>query len=622
MHPVLYAARTAGVVAHRWPVSTAAGAIMKRFLYVAALLACAAAHAGAVTAPRTPAISWRGWSDDDFVQARAEKRFVLLDLEAVWCHWCHVMDETTYQDPRVRQLIGQRYVAVRVDQDADPALAARYQDYGWPATVVLAADGSEIVKRRGYLSPEAMASLLAAIIKDPSPGPSVVAEEKVQPARSAFLDPQARKALMATYFESYDGEYAGWGSVQKFIDADSLELALTHAKEAPKEAAMARSTLVAATALIDPVWGGVFQYSDARDWKSPHFEKIISFQTQYVRMYAAGFRVLGDAAFLTAAQSIDRYVEQFLTSAEGVVYVSQDADVDAKLTGHVFYALSDAERRRQPNPHIDTHVYARENGWEITALAALYDATGEEGYLARARRAAAWVQSHRALGAGGFSHDGRAGAPATLGDTLAMGQGFLALYASTGERSYLVQARQALDFIAGHFSVPDGGYATVAAGARGVFRTSVRDVDENIGVARFGNALYHYGGDAQARKHSQHAMRYLASAQIADGEHLRSGILLADDELANDPTHVTIVGHRDDTSAQSLHAAALRYPVLYRRIDWWDKREGAMPNPDVRYPELARAAAFICTGNACSQPVFSSPDLAQALRNATSADRE
>jgi len=205
-----------------------------------------------------------------------------------------------------------------------------------------------------------------------------------------------------------------------------------------------------------------------------------------------------------------------------------------------------------------------------------------------------------------------------------MGQGFLALYASTGERSYLVQARQALDFIAGHFSVPDGGYATVAAGAgaRGVFRTSVRDVDENIGVARFGNALYHYGGDAQARKHSQHAMRYLASAQIADGEHLRSGILLADDELANDPTHVTIVGHRDDTSAQSLHAAALRYPVLYRRIDWWDKREGAMPNPDVRYPELARAAAFICTGNACSQPVFSSPDLAQALRNATSADRE
>jgi hypothetical protein len=117
-------------------------------------------------------------------------------------------------------------------------------------------------------------------------------------------------------------------------------------------------------------------------------------------------------------------------------------------------------------------------------------------------------------------------------------------------------------------------------------------------------------------------MRYIASGQIADGQRLRTGILLADDELASDPTHVTIVGHKDDAGAQSLHGAALRYPALYRRIDWWDKREGAMPNPDVRYPELARAAAFICTGNACSQPVFSSPDLVEALNVATAPDRE
>jgi uncharacterized protein YyaL (SSP411 family) len=83
--------------------------------------------------------------------------------------------------------------------------------------------------------------------------------------------------------------------------------------------------------------------------------------------------------------------------------------------------------------------------------------------------------------------------------------------------------------------------------------------------------------------------------------------------LASEPTHVTIVGHKDDTTAQSLHSAALRYPSVYRRVDWWDKREGAMPNPDVRYPELARAAAFICTGNTCSLPVFDSVQLARTL---------
>jgi uncharacterized protein YyaL (SSP411 family) len=595
---------------------------MQRFLYVAALLACALAGARSATAAAAPAISWHGWSDDVFAQARAQRRFVLLDLEAVWCHWCHVMDQTTYQDPKVSELIAHQYIAVRVDQDADPALAARYQDYGWPATIVLAADGSEIVKRRGYLAPAAMASLLAAIIKDPSPGPSVVAEERVEPARSALLSAQAHQALSAAYFASYDAQYAGWGSEQKFIDADSLEYALTHAQSAPREAAMARDTLAAAEALIDPLWGGVFQYSEERDWHAQHFEKIMSFQTQYMRVYADGYRMLGDATFLKAAQSIDRYVENFLTSPEGAVYVSQDADVDAKLTGHVFYAMSDAERRRHPNPRIDTHVYARENGWEVSALCALYDATGDERYVARARRAADWVSAHRALGAGGFSHDGGVAAPAALGDTLAMGQGYLALYVATGERAYLAHARQALDFIDAHFAVASAGYATVAvaAGAHGVFRESVRDVDENIGVARFANALYRYDGDARARAHARHAMRYLAAAQIAAAGRLRGGILLAGDELANDPTHVTIVGHKDDAGAQSLHAAALRYPVIYRRIDWWDKREGAMPNPDVRYPELARAAAFICSGSACSQPVFSALELQQALQAAASPD--
>jgi uncharacterized protein YyaL (SSP411 family) len=588
---------------------------MQRFLNSMALLMLCAVGAIAEAAPAAPAIAWHAWSDDLFVQARAQKRFVLLDLEAIWCHWCHVMDETTYQDRDVTRLIGEQYIAVRVDQDADPALSARYQDYGWPATIVLAADGSEIVKRRGYLPPAAMASMLAAIIKDPSPGPSVVAQEVVQPAHSAILSAKARAALVATYFESYDTQYAGWGTVQKFIDADSLEYALVQAKNEPKQAAMARNTLNAALALIDPIWGGVYQYSDQRDWKSPHFEKIMSFQTQYMRLYSESYRLLGDPAYLQAAQSIDQYVEHFLTNPEGAVYTSQDADVDAELTGHVFYAMSDAERRRHPNPRIDTHVYARENGWAIGAWAALYDATGDAHYLARARRAADWVSAHCALAAGGFSHAEHSAAPAALGDTLAMGEGFLALYASTGERSWLTKARQAARFIDANFTLPAGGYASVAvsAGARGVFKDSVRDVDENIAVARFTNGLYRYSGTPTFRNSAQHAMRYLAAPQLANGQRLRTGILLADAELANEPTHVTIVGHKDDATAQTLHSAALRYPSVYRRVDWWDKREGAMPNPDVRYPELARAAAFICTGNTCSLPVFDSAQLARTL---------
>src|SRR5438477_7568855 len=100
------------------------------------------------TAPAAPAseIEWQPWSDTIFAKARTENRFVLLDLGAVWCHWCHVMDEITYRDPAVIALLRSRYIAVHVDQDARPDLANRYEDYGWPATIVFNTDGSEIVK--------------------------------------------------------------------------------------------------------------------------------------------------------------------------------------------------------------------------------------------------------------------------------------------------------------------------------------------------------------------------------------------------------------------------------------------------------------------------------------------
>src|SRR5712691_1376042 len=136
------------------------------------------ASLGAATPPKkVTAIAWQPWSDAAFEQARREKKFILLDLEAVWCH---VMDETTYKTPEVIALIQSKYIPVRVDQDSRPDLSNRYEDYGWPATVVFGPDGKEIAKRQGYIPPRPMASMLKAIIDDPTPGPSVKAEPELK----------------------------------------------------------------------------------------------------------------------------------------------------------------------------------------------------------------------------------------------------------------------------------------------------------------------------------------------------------------------------------------------------------------------------------------------------------
>lgn len=172
--------------------------------------------AGALVADEPPKIEWQPWSDSVFEQAQREHRLVLLDLEAVWCHWCHVMDAQTYADPKLIALVRQKYLAVKVDQDSRPDISARYEDYGWPATVVFNSDGSEIVKRQGYLPPLMMASMLQAIIDDPSPGPSVQKEAPVEPSSAAGLTVPMRKKLEQEVREDYDTRIAAGARRRNF----------------------------------------------------------------------------------------------------------------------------------------------------------------------------------------------------------------------------------------------------------------------------------------------------------------------------------------------------------------------------------------------------------------------
>src|ERR1700743_3403763 len=98
-----------------------------------------------------------------FEKSRREHKFILLDGAAEWCHWCHVMDETTYRDPRVVALLAERFIAVRVDVDARPDLQERWADYGWPATIVLRADGAQVGALKGYIGADRFVDLLGAM---------------------------------------------------------------------------------------------------------------------------------------------------------------------------------------------------------------------------------------------------------------------------------------------------------------------------------------------------------------------------------------------------------------------------------------------------------------------------
>jgi uncharacterized protein YyaL (SSP411 family) len=574
-------------------------------------------------------ISWQDWSGKVFERAARENRLVILNLEAVWCHWCHVMDEKTYSQAEVIRLIEQNYIPVRVDQDARPDLANRYRDYGWPATIFFDAQGRELAKRSGFLEAGELAELLRRLAADPRP--IADADVVIDPAAaaSATLGEDLAAALRRRHREAFDPVEGGLKLKQKFLDADSLEYSLRLAAAGDgEEERRAGVTLKAAAALIDPAWGGVYQYSHGGNWANPHFEKILSFQRDNLKAYSRAYARWKDPEHRKAAAAIRSYLKNFLLSPEGAFYVSQDADLVPGQHASGYFSLGDAERRRAGMPRIDRHRYARENGWAIEALVEYYLATGDAEALEEARSAAEWVLANRRLApgtyasltwaarlgfapGGGFRHDAEDEGGPFLGDTLAMGTAALKLYAATAERRWLEVAVGSADFILRNFSAKEGGYFT--ARGDGILKPA-RTLEENIATARFLNLLSHYVGNSQYSEGARRAMSWLAQPAVAASRLTEPGILLAAEEQARPPLHLTGVGAKGDPQAIALFAAAASYPEAYLRVEWWDRSEGPLPNPDVSYPELPRSAAFVCSAKLCSSPVFRPQALAPLIQ--------
>lgn len=395
--------------------------IRRALLPLALLTACATARG--VSAPGTPpavdialarerpgapAPAWVPLRPNVFQRALAEGRLVVFDGAANWCHWCHVMDETTWRDPAVLALLRDRFVAAREDVDSRPDLAARYAAWGWPATILLDAQGRELARYRGYLSPAQMLAALNAALRDPTPLRDVEA-----PAAQAVPLAHRLADALDQMDRAYDPAQGSWGTNQKVALGDNLEVELLRASQGDRAAGQrARETLTRQRRIYDPVWGGVYQYSAGTTWDDPHFERLMTFQAPTVRAALRAASVLADPAFTRDAEAIGHFLLDHLRDEAGVFHGSMDADVNAHdraarfVDGHVYFALPDAERRRLGTPHVDPGAHPRDNGMAIEALVALHDATHEGVWLGAARQAAAVMRARHVDDAGRVSRAG------------------------------------------------------------------------------------------------------------------------------------------------------------------------------------------------------------------------
>ena len=470
-------------------------------------------------APREE-LPWADFTPETFARAKAEHRYIVLDGAAEWCHWCHVMEATTYHDPEVRKILAAHFIAVKVDVDARPDVEERYGDYGWPATVMFAPDATELGKYRGYIEPEKFRGILEEIVASGVAEGRPAAAEKV--ALKAPRTPLSEEHLAwiqtsveVALDDLYDDEQGSWGFRQKApLGYDNAWLLLKASRGDAEAKKKALFTLDKQAQLIDPVWGGIYQYSQAKDWDSPHFEKLMTFQAPALENYASAYRLTNDPQQLARARAMLGYIDRFLKGPDGGFYTTQDADLNAHdrkqafMDGHQYYVLGEKERLAAGIPRIDDHEYGKENGLAIAAYATMFEITKDAAVLASAEKAATRMLASHGTKRGAITHDAvdpkQEQKTFFLSDNAAFGFGLIRLYEATTNATYLESARKIADFMITDLTDEDGGgffSSTKDPDAVGVFAKRRVPFEDNVMALRFLAHLARVVPKADAKKY-------------------------------------------------------------------------------------------------------------------------
>ncbi|MFN2461607.1 MAG: thioredoxin domain-containing protein [Candidatus Velthaea sp.] len=557
-------------------------------------------------------IHWRAWDAAAFAEARAAGKPVLLSISAVWCHWCHVMDETTYSDERVTAAINNEYVPVRVDNDRRPDVNARYNMGGWPTTAVLTPDGDAITGAT-YLPPDGMLRFLADVRDFFSAHRGDIEQKTAEMRAAAKNGPPEAASLEATIVEEvvgaiaagYDDTHGGFGTEPKFPQTDALELLLrevrvarAHGEDRPDVYDMLAKTALgmARGGMYDHVEGGFFRYSTTRDWSVPHFEKMAEDHGGFLRVYAGLYRMSRNDAFRQTLLSATRYVRTVLRDpATGLFAGSQDADEE-------YFALPLEERRQRAAPFVDRTAYVNWSANLIAGLFAAADVLGDDELAESAARALDAIVARALVDDDGLvrhyiASDGSAHVRGLLADQTWLLRALLDAYERDGRRQRLDRAVALADAVLHAFTAASGAFVDNAYAAHGIGRTRI--VDEPLGDnGHAADALLRLAALTGDDRYAQAARRAL---ERFAGSYARAGSFAAPYAAAvrralEPPTVVRLVGDEAALADFRADARMLPDPLVSVRVLAAGEAEAAGFPPDAR-------RAYVCVGRTCSAPV-------------------
>lgn len=314
-------------------------------------------------------IQWLEWGKESFDKARTLGKPILLDITGSWCHWCHVMDDTSYSDPAVIDLVKKNFIAVRVDTDQRPDVNRRYNMGGWPTTAFLDSEG-KIITGGTYIPPEQLREVLRSVSEFYGTRKGKIGSKlqstRLPQAKNEPLSDKITKDIATTIAVNFDIDYGGFGFEPKFPHTEALDYALLRYRYSGEKEMLSVVTKtldkMGNGGIYDGVEDGFFRYSTTRDWSIPHFEKMAEDNAKLLAVYLHAFQLTGKTLYRDRAEGIVRYVNARLSDSEnGGFFGSQDADEE-------YYKLGLSERKTRKPPTVDKTLYTNYNAQLISSF--------------------------------------------------------------------------------------------------------------------------------------------------------------------------------------------------------------------------------------------------------------
>src|ERR1035437_4489442 len=343
-------------------------------------------------------IQWHEWGADAFAAAQRENKPMLLDIGAVWCHWCHVMDRESYDDAEIAAIVNQHFIAVKVDRDERPDIDSRYQaavqavsgQGGWPLTAFLTPDGKPFYggtyfpPSDGYGRPSFRRVLLSianayaekhgGVVEQAKMVESAIAQSESFAGKDGRVSAGAIGAIQTSAFRMFDPQHGGFGQAPKFSHPSALDLLIERYARTAGGASLRgtadggrphmslangnssgdeslRNLIVttlehmAKGGVYDQLSGGFHRYSVDERWVVPHFEKMCYDNSELLKNYVHAYQATGEKFIADVARDIIRWMDEWLSDRQrGEFYASQDADIYMEDHGDYFTWTLDETR--------------------------------------------------------------------------------------------------------------------------------------------------------------------------------------------------------------------------------------------------------------------------------------